>query len=72
MKEAKDKHVSDLKHQKDHLRQKQNKALFDAKEMHDGQMKELKDQIVGLERQVQDLSDSNKDGRSLYDSEQAN
>lgn len=72
MKEANDKHVSDLKHQKDHLRQKQNKALFDAKEMHDGQMKELKDQIVGLERQVQDLSDSNKDGRSLYDSEQAN
>ena len=72
LKDANDKHVSDLKHQKDLMRQKQNKALYDAQEINDGKMKELKDQIAGLERQVQDLSDSNKEGRSLYDSEQAN
>jgi polyhydroxyalkanoate synthesis regulator phasin len=54
------------------MRQKNKQALNNAQELHNTQMKELKDQIVGLEQQVQDLSDSNKEGRSLYDSETAN
>ena len=76
MKEASDKNAEDMQLKiaklKAEMRQKNKEAMNNAQELHNTQMKELKNQIVGLEQQVQDLSDSNKEGRSLYDSETAN